>query len=442
MINLLLTIMKTIVIQKGIFTISGLLLVLLSIRVLALPDGYEERYYNDMRYGLFIPPSYDPSLSYPLVLYLHGCNDTVSYDHHWYCDSMQLIHPCFVLTPKALNMVDWCDAWGNSWMSEHTPDMLNTLEIIDLLEEEFSIDTNQLHVYGISMGSFGTFALLARNPEMFASAIAICGGGNPITAQEVAKTPLWIFHGDADPMVPVERSRIMYNAIINAGGTQVRYTEYPGVDHDAWRPALSEPSFSDWFLAHEKGVNHGLPDVPENFKAFYYDDHIEFSWDPPSDVSNTDKKIWYYKLFRNDTLLSEIDGTLTSYTDSSVQNSIEAEYQLSGINYFFSESARSARILPNNLVIPDYQIDPYLTLSPNPVKSEAVIQYVLEKPGQVMLCIHNLQGKVIDIPINTYQGKGTYRFTWQGNGYDSSYYFCRMVTNDRIYVIKFYLQNE
>ncbi|MBN2523308.1 MAG: hypothetical protein JXB24_08520 [Bacteroidales bacterium] len=68
---------------------------------------------------LFIPPEYDPNQSYPLILYLYGCNDTTSYDHNWYHDPVQTEDPLFVPTPKAVNMVDWWDAWGDSWMPEH-----------------------------------------------------------------------------------------------------------------------------------------------------------------------------------------------------------------------------------------------------------------------------------------------------------------------------------
>lgn len=434
--------MKFIVIQQRIAAFLAIVLVLISLDVAAIPDSYEVRYHNGMRYGLFVPPSYDPGMTYPLVLYLHGCNDTTSYDHHWYCDSMQLIHPCFVLTPKAVNMVDWCDAWGNTWLPEHTPDMLNTLEIIDLLKEEFSIDTNRLHVYGISMGAFGTFSLLARNPDMFASAIAICGGGNLLTAEEVAQTPLWIFHGDADQMVPVERSRIIYNAIINVGGTQVRYTEYPGVDHDSWRPALAEPSFSDWFLAHERGVNHTAPDAPENFNALHNDDHIELIWNPPYDLSNPDNVIWYYKLFRNDSLVSEIDGTLSNYTDSVSQSMAGTEYQLSGVNYFFNESARSVIVSPDKIDVPKYQNKLKLSISPNPVIAEAIIQYELALPGKVTLIISNLQGEVIDILVNTYQDKGTYKLNWQGKESTNGFYLCSIIFKKEVYTVKFFLKDE
>ena len=58
---------------------------------------------------------------------------------------------------------------------------------------------------------------------------------NPYT--EAAKkigstTPIWIFHGDADDSVPVTESRKVTEAMKKIG-SNVRYTEYPGVPHNS-----------------------------------------------------------------------------------------------------------------------------------------------------------------------------------------------------------------
>jgi predicted peptidase len=45
--------------------------------------------------------------------------------------------------------------------------------------------------------------------------------------------PLWVFHGDADPLIPVEESRRAFEALSQAGGN-IKYTELHGVGHDSW----------------------------------------------------------------------------------------------------------------------------------------------------------------------------------------------------------------
>jgi hypothetical protein len=433
-------------ISKTISLYMIILLLFKTVDSFALPEGYEVRYFNGMRYGLFIPPSYNPDESYPLILYLHGCNDTVSHDLDLYHEPIQGKDPCFVLTPKAVNMIDWCDAWGHSWFPEHTPDMMNTLEIIDLLEEEFSIDTNRRYVYGISMGSFGTFSLLARNAGMFASAFAICGGGNTLTADEVAKTPLWIFHGDADQMVPVERSRSMYYAILNAGGTQVRYTEYPGVDHDAWEPALREPTLYDWFLSHVRGEDHGPPDNAEDFDfRMINNSRIELSWMPPSDHLNPDNQVWYYKIFRDDELIAEIDNIYTTFTDSISASTSVLEYKLSTVNFFFRESVISDPLFISGLSTPAISsgnIPLEINIVPNPVHGIAMINYQLVFPGRVILEIYNLKGELVTVLENDYLHAGIYRIDWNTRSLTSGIYFCRICTDDGMSAVKFVLMNE
>ncbi len=406
------------------------------------PEGYEVRYLNGFRYGLFVPPSYDPEQSYPLILYLHGCGDTSTYDLNWYHDPIQSENPCFVLTPKAVNTIDWCDAWGTSWMPEYSPDMLNTLKVIALLEEEFSIDTNRLHVYGISMGGFGTFSLMAKNPGMFASAFSISGGGNPLTAEDVAKTPFWIFHGDADQVVPVERSRLIYYAMINAGATQVRYTEYPGVDHDAWDPALDEPTLYAWFLAQEKGVRHGRPDNVLNFSyQITGRSTVELSWSPPPYDMNPDNRVWYYKIFRDGILIDEVDNIYNTFTDLISDGTAADEYTISTVNYFFKESTMSGPLIVDGL--PSINA-PSGNMPLKIVGSDGAVavQYRLAVAGDVNLCIYDLKGMLVDLLVNECQPKGVYTVPWNYEGTAGGIYLCRIIGGNAVGTEKFILMKK
>jgi dienelactone hydrolase len=304
----------------------------------ALPEGYEERYHEGMRYGLFVPPSYDAARRYPLVVSLHGSTDTTSWDLSWYHEPILSADPAIVLTPKTLRTRD---GWGTGWQPEHSEDLQRTLAVVDLLRAAFNVDSTRLYVYGSSMGGFGVFSVLAKEPGLFAAAFSICGGGNPTTAVRMKETPLWIFHGSADPVVPVDFSRNMYRAIREAGGRQVRYTEYPGVGHDAWTPAWAEPTLEAWLLAQRKGAVHGPPDTAEHLRyAVLEPARVRLSWDPPSSRAHPDNQVWYYRVFRDQQLLAEVDST--TFVDFPPMSTVAPAYSVSTVSYFFQESGRTA----------------------------------------------------------------------------------------------------
>jgi predicted peptidase len=182
-------------------------------------------------------------------VYLHGSRDTVSRDTDYYSERFQSMRPTFFVTPKCTepNL-----GWGDTWHSEHTPHAKKVLKLIDSLTSRYNIDKKRIYIYGISMGGFGVFSMLAKEPGKFAAAYAICGGSDPKAASKLLNTALWIFHGDADDVVPVHLSRDIYNEIVRLGGKVVKYTEYPGVKHNSWENALKEPKLNDWLYSYSK----------------------------------------------------------------------------------------------------------------------------------------------------------------------------------------------
>jgi predicted peptidase len=217
----------------------------LSAQHAAVHKEYKAHNYGTLRYGLFVPANLDPAKSYPLIVYLHGSRDTVSHDSQWYQQAFQREHPTFVLTPKCLNPDQ---GWGNTWTDTHSPAAAMTLRLIDSLVAARHLDKSRLYLYGISMGGFGTFSMVQKNPGKFAAAVAICGGSDPKAAKNLLGTPMWIFHGDADDVVPVHLSRNVYHEMLRLGGKKVRYTEYPGVKHNGWEKALREPELTSWLF--------------------------------------------------------------------------------------------------------------------------------------------------------------------------------------------------
>ena len=102
------------------------------------------------------------------------------------------------------------------------------------------------------MGGYGTFEVLYRYPQKFAAAMVLSGGGNPSSASEVMKTPLWIFHGALDDVVNISESWNLYLQMIALGAKKVRFTRYPTAGHDIWNYYPSEAAWPDWIFNFSK----------------------------------------------------------------------------------------------------------------------------------------------------------------------------------------------
>lgn len=298
--------------------------------------GYQQGFHQGLRYGFFKPARYDSKKSYPVIVYLHGSRDTVSRDLSWYQESIQNENPCFVITPKT---TEGNQGWGNTWINKHTPAVEKTLSLLDSLIKKYNIDQNRVYLYGISMGSFGTFSLLEKEPNKFAGAYAVCGGSNIEAASRIT-TPLWIFHGSEDEVVPVRLSRNMYNEMIKRGNQKVRYTEYPAVKHNSWENVSQEKTLGPWLFSQKKGTsNNNIPAAPGDVivqKLFNSTARLQWKNSPSYD------DIWYHKIFRDRELIAEVDGGVNEFNDYKYNNNSGHEYYVVSVNYFFKESKPSS----------------------------------------------------------------------------------------------------
>ena len=130
---------------------------------------------------------------------------------------------------------------------------------LDDVIKAYDVDLHRVYATGLSMGGYGTWSIALAQPDRFAAIVPVCGGLDhavglslPEAASRLARTPHWVFHGDADDVIPVTESRTMVEALRTAGA-EVRYTEYAGVTHNSWDRAYAEPELMPWMLAGRLG---------------------------------------------------------------------------------------------------------------------------------------------------------------------------------------------
>lgn len=228
----------------------------------------------------------------PLVVFLHGSGergrDNQAQLRHFVGVSataeFQGHQPCFVLAVQCPREEIWTDLRyhrisDRDYAPIHAPDpttaMTAVIAAIDrVLAEHPEVDRDRVHLTGLSLGGFGAFDLAARRPDLFASVVPICGGGDPRIADRSAHLPTTIVHGVDDQIVPIAASRRMHSAILEAQtrlgipeSRRVRLIEYSGVGHESWTPAyrFGGDGVLDWMFAqHRPDPARGVPDKPES----------------------------------------------------------------------------------------------------------------------------------------------------------------------------------
>jgi predicted peptidase len=236
-------------------------------------ESFEARTYKDdktggtLPYRLLVPNGYDArdgKKQYPLILFLHGAGERgtdnaaqLKWGGALLAGDVQKKEPCFVVAPQCPPDKQWVNTpWARgSYDQDKVPisdELKMALAVVDRAQKEFHVDPDRVYMMGLSMGGFGTWDAILREPKRFAAAVPICGGGDPSKAESIKSVPVWAFHGGADNVVPTQGSHDMVDALKKAGG-HPRYTEFPGVGHGSWANAWNEPELLDWLFAQKRG---------------------------------------------------------------------------------------------------------------------------------------------------------------------------------------------
>ena len=193
-------------------------------------------------YLLHLPAGVETRRDWPLIVFLHGSGERG--------DDLDLVRrqglpkrldegfdlPAVVLSPQCPD--------GQVWAQQYPA----VMALVDAVMADVGVDPDRVLLTGLSLGGAGAVHLAATHPERFAALVPICG---PWTfyyvTPRMARLPLWVFHGEDDPVVSVEDSRRLVAAVEALGGS-ARLTTYPGVAHDAWTRAYATDELFTWLL--------------------------------------------------------------------------------------------------------------------------------------------------------------------------------------------------
>ena len=225
------------------------------------------------KYQVFVPETWTAHQKWPVILFLHGAgergNDGIQQSDVGIGTEIRVDRgriPAIVVMPQC---------GKNMWWTQPPMDDL-AVATLDAASKEFHGDPERTYLTGISMGGYGSWHLAEKYPRKFAAMVVICGGIRPppatlkahpdlakwspaddpksysAAAAKIGKTPVWIFHGADDDIVPITESRQMYAAMKEVGA-EAHYTEYPNIKHVSWDKAYDDEKLFPWLFSKSLG---------------------------------------------------------------------------------------------------------------------------------------------------------------------------------------------
>jgi predicted peptidase len=206
-----------------------------------------------LRSVTYVPADYDGKREWPMIVFLHGKGE---------CGTDGLRH---VGQGLGTAIIGNPSEWPFVVLMLQKPDFEKQWEAydaavmaaIDDAAKRYRIDASRVYLTGLSQGGAGTWAIGSRHPERFAAIAPICGYGDPAKVAALASMPVWAFHGESDKVVPVAQSIALVQAVRSAKSAAdervpLKFTPYPGVDHNSWDRAYRTEKLGAWFLEHSR----------------------------------------------------------------------------------------------------------------------------------------------------------------------------------------------
>jgi len=111
----------------------------------------------------------------------------------------------------------------------------DVMNVLALMRKEFTIDDKRTYLMGHSMGGAGALFLGPKYADQWAAVASMAPAAFLMQPESLApvkdKMPLFLAHGDADTVVPIDVGRRWAKTATDLKMKDFRYLELPGADH-------------------------------------------------------------------------------------------------------------------------------------------------------------------------------------------------------------------
>lgn len=197
------------------------------------------------RFAVWLPPGFTPDHYWPAVVFLHGKDESGE-------DNLRQ-------TQVGLGPVlrERPGSWPAVVVFPQKPeaDILWSarqdlvLAVLAAARASYPIDVRRIYLTGLAQGGEGTWDIAARNPGKFAALVPVSGWSEEpdAAARALGATPVWLFHGQADTVIPATKAQRIAAALQKQGHAP-RITFYLKAGHNAWDRAYRTRNLPKWLF--------------------------------------------------------------------------------------------------------------------------------------------------------------------------------------------------
>ncbi len=209
---------------------------------------------SEQPYAFYLPPSFDPSRKYPLVVSLHSEDTSQRLNlrqlfgisaRYGETDPPDLRY--FPLNREVDFLVACPSARGSMGYQGIAEE--DVYDMLADVERRFPVDEDRVYLTGISMGGGGALWLALSRPDVWAAAAPLCPVAPPGAwekAVNASSLAVRLYQGEIDPIVSAGKTRSWQRRFLDAG-VPAEYLEYPAVRHNIWEFAYRNDALFHWF---------------------------------------------------------------------------------------------------------------------------------------------------------------------------------------------------
>ena len=192
-------------------------------------------------YEVKVPVGYDPDMSYPVMMFLHGGVTSSGLEFYFRFLTGNFYMPAddrYIIVQPAKKEVDW--------------DPKKALDVLEDVKLNMNVNDSRVYLTGLSMGGRGTFIIAAAMPDYFAALMPLSPHHDPfpytMLAEDVSHLPIWMSHGDSDNTSSYEMAVEMAD-ILDGLGAEIEFRTVVDGEHEGWFGIYIDPVAMGWILS-------------------------------------------------------------------------------------------------------------------------------------------------------------------------------------------------